>query len=251
MKIEFVASVAMVAPDLPQSRRCIRCASRGDRRSSGCSRPRGGRRNLLQTLDALLVVAPKTRSRLARLTPSRSSLNSVREIVPDVLHWSACHDGIGMDVHSYLLASAGILLDPMLPPAGLEPFHSFPRPHTILLTNRHHYRHSDRFVEAFGCRVLAPRAGMHEFSAGEPVEPYDPGVKLPGGVRAYEVGALCPDECALHHPSLRVLACADGLFRGDDGCASLGFVPDEYMDSDPQAVKTGLIASYRRLSVQA
>jgi hypothetical protein len=172
----------------------------------------------------------------------------VREIVPDVFHWSAYHDRIGIYVHSYLLASAGILLDPMVPPAGLEAFHSFPRPHTVLLTNRHHYRHSDRFVEAFGCRVLAPRTGMHEFSAGEWVEPYDPGVKLTGGVCPHEVGALCPDECALHHPGLRVLACADGLFRGDDGRASLGFVPDEYMGNDPQAVKAGLVASYRRLA---
>ena len=173
----------------------------------------------------------------------------MREILPGVLHWTAFHDGIGIDVDTYWLAPLGVLLDPMTPPGGVEALGSH-TPHTIVLTNRHHYRHSDRFVEAFGCRVCAPRAGMHEFSASQPVEPYDPGDELPGGVVAHEVGALCPDECALHHAGLRALACADGLFRGDDGAAPLGFVPDEYMGDDPVAVKRGLVASYRRLATQ-
>jgi hypothetical protein len=172
----------------------------------------------------------------------------VREVVPGVFHWTVFHDGIGIEVHSYLLAPAGVLFDPMTPAAGLEALRVRAVPHTILLTNRHHYRHSDRFVEAFGCTVSAPRAGMHEFSASEPVEPYDPGDQLPGGVVAHAVGAICPDECALHHPGLRVLACADGLFRGDRGRQPLGFVPDEYMGDDPAAVKEGLVASYRRLA---
>jgi len=171
----------------------------------------------------------------------------VREIAPGVFHWTAFHDGIGIDVHSYWLAPAGVLLDPMTPAAGLKAVAGHAKPHTILLTNRHHYRHSDRFADAFGCAVRAPRAGMHEFAAGTPVEPYDPGDELPGGVVAHTVGAICPDECALSHPGLRVLACADGLFRGDDGTEPLGFVPDEYLGEDPAAVKEGLIASYRRL----
>ena len=174
----------------------------------------------------------------------------MREIFPGVFHWAAFHDGIGIDVHSYWLAPMGVLLDPMAPAGGLEALRSHTRPHTIVLTNRHHYRHSDRFVEAFGCRVRAPRTGMHEFSRGQRVEPYDPGDELPGGVVAHEVGALCPDECALHHAGLRLLACADGLFRGDDGAAPLGFVPDEYMGDDPAAVKRGLVASYERLATQ-
>jgi len=51
-------------------------------------------------------------------------------------------------------------------------------------------------------------------------------------------------------PGLRVLPCADGLFRGDDGVAPLGFVPDEYMGDDPAAVKRGLVASYERLATE-
>jgi glyoxylase-like metal-dependent hydrolase (beta-lactamase superfamily II) len=172
----------------------------------------------------------------------------MREVLPGVFHWTAFHDGIGIDVHSYLFAPAGVLLDPMTPSSGLRTLPGDGAPHAILLTNRHHYRHSDRFVEAFGCAVLAPRAGMHEFSSEASVEPYDPGDQLPGGIVAHAVGAICPDEYALYHPTLRVLACADGLFRGDNGAEPLGFVPDEYMGEDPAAVKAGLIASYRRLA---
>ena len=174
----------------------------------------------------------------------------MREVAPGVFHWRAYHEQIGIDVHSYLLEPAGVLLDPMLPTAGLDAVTSHGRPHTILLTNRHHLRDSERFVAELGCAVRAPRAGMHEFAREAPVEPYDPGDELPGGVVAFEVGAICPDESALHHPGLRVLACADGLFRGDDGSGALGFVPEELMGDDPAAVKQGLLASYRRLAAE-
>ena len=174
----------------------------------------------------------------------------MREVAPGVFHWRAYHERIGIDAHSYLLEPARVLLDPMLPHAGLDAVTGHGRPHTILLTNRHHYRDSERFVEELGCVVRAPRTGMHEFAPGAPVEPYDPGDELPGGVVAYEVGAICPDENALHHPGLRVLACADGVFRGDDGSGPLGFVPDELMGDDPAAVKEALRASYRLLAAE-
>jgi len=167
-----------------------------------------------------------------------------------VFHWRARHERIGIDVHSYLLALAGVLFDPMLPRAGLDAVTAHGGPHTILLTNRHHYRDSHRFVQELGCAVLAPRKGMHEFAPDARVEPYDPGDELPGGMVAYEVGAICPDESALHHPGLRVLACADGVIRGADGSGALGFVPDELMGDDPAAVKDGLCASYGLLAAE-
>jgi hypothetical protein len=62
-------------------------------------------------------------------------------------------------------------------------------------------------------------------------------------------GALRPqraaDECALHVPARRALACADGVVRWpDDG--PLSFVPDEFMD-DLERTKAGLRDAYRRL----
>ena len=51
----------------------------------------------------------------------------------------------------------------------------------------------------------------------------------PGGVVAHQVGAICPDETALHIPAHEALALADGAVRWEPG-GPLAFVPDEYMD---------------------
>jgi glyoxylase-like metal-dependent hydrolase (beta-lactamase superfamily II) len=99
-------------------------------------------------------------------------------------------------------------------------------------------------VEAFGCVVRASRPGMHEFSDGEPVEPFDYGDDLPGGVKAYEVGVICPDETAFHVPAFQALAVADGVINYD----GLGFVPDQYIGDDPEGVKRGLREVYARLA---
>ena len=63
-----------------------------------------------------------------------------------------------------------------------------------------------------------------------------------------EVGAICPDECALHIAAgPGVLACADGVVRWREG-DPLGFVPDGLLGDDPEAVKDGLRAAYARIA---
>ena len=57
--------------------------------------------------------------------------------------------------------------------------------------------------------------------------------------------AICADECALHAPAHRALACADGVVRWP-GDGPLRFVPDDLMD-DPERTKAGLRDAYRRL----
>jgi glyoxylase-like metal-dependent hydrolase (beta-lactamase superfamily II) len=168
----------------------------------------------------------------------------MHEIAPGVWHWTARHPKIGMDVSSFFLVELAVLLDPLAPPEGLERLEELGPPREILLTNRHHYRDSDELVERFGCTVRAPRVGMHEFTRGERVEPYDFGEKLAGGaVTAHEVGGICPDESALHCPAASALAVADGVI--DYG--GLRFVPDGYMD-DPEADKATLKRAYARLA---
>jgi hypothetical protein len=115
----------------------------------------------------------------------------------------------------------------------------------VLLTNRHHYRASGELAERFGCRVRAPREGMHEFTAGEPVDPYDDGDELVPGVVAHQIGALSPDEYALEIARERAVAIADGVVRMGDG--PLSFVPDGLMGDDPEAVKDGLLDAFERL----
>lgn len=178
----------------------------------------------------------------------------MREIVPGAFHWTAFHEGIRSDVSSYFLPEAGILIDPLLPADGFEDgadalewlgLHGPPT--AILLTNRHHYRHSGRIVDAFDISVHASERGMHQFSPDQRVQPFHFGDRLPGGVIAHEIDALCPDETALEIPSVRAIAVADGLVRFSAPDGPLGFVPDWLMGDDPQAVKEGLHDSYSRL----
>lgn len=169
----------------------------------------------------------------------------MEEIAPGIWHWTARHPEIGIRVSSYHLPAERVLIDPIAPEDGLDWFAEHGPPTDVLLTNRHHYRSSALFAERYGVTVHCVREGMHEFSHGEQVEPFDFGDELPGGVIAYAVGVICPDETALHITARDALALADGAVRGEDG-GLLSFVPDAYMD-DPERTKEGLRESYRRL----
>ena len=119
-------------------------------------------------------------------------------------------------------------------------------PKHVLLTNRHHYRDSGEFVDRFSCKVWCVESGLHEFTKGEEVTGFQFGDELVGGITAVEIGAICPDETALHIPRGNgLVALADGVVRDGDG--PLSFVPDQYMGDDTEGVKSGLKQSYRQL----
>jgi hypothetical protein len=158
----------------------------------------------------------------------------MEEIAPGLWHWKALRASIGSEVSSYYLANERVLIDSMLPPEGLGWFDERGRrPEHVLLTNRHHDRDAWRLREAFGCTVHCIRNGLHELEGRGPVEPFEFDDELPGGVVAYEVDAICPDECALHVPAHQALAVADGVVRWP-------------MD-EPERTKSGLRDAYRRL----
>jgi hypothetical protein len=169
----------------------------------------------------------------------------MERILPGVVHWTTHHEGIGAPVSSYWLPGERVLIDPRVPDEGLEWFEEDGPPVAALLTNRHHLRHADRFAERYGITVHVNRAGLGDLATDRPVEPFDPGDELPGGVLAVAVGALCPDESALLVRAHAAVALGDGLVRWpSDG--PLGFVPDSLMD-DPERTREGLRAAYRDL----
>jgi glyoxylase-like metal-dependent hydrolase (beta-lactamase superfamily II) len=173
----------------------------------------------------------------------------VREVLPGIWHWTAIHPRIHIEVSSFWLDAGGVLIDPLPPPdIGLDWFADRPQPPAaIILSNRHHYRGSGAIVERFGVPVFCNRAGLHEFGHREPVTGFDPGDELPGGLRAIEVGGICPDDTGLFLPGARALWFADAVVlggpHGQNGL--LGFVPDGLMD-DPPDTKRAMLDAFAR-----
>jgi hypothetical protein len=169
----------------------------------------------------------------------------VQEIAPGLWHWTARRPSIGVEVSSYYLEPERVLIDAMIPGAGTEWFEEHGAPEHVLLTNRHHDRDAWRLRETFGCTVHCISNGVYELEGRGAVEAFEFGDELPGGVVVHEVDAICPDETALHIPSYRALACADGVVRETDG-RRLAFVPDHLMD-EPEQTKQNLLSAYRAL----
>jgi hypothetical protein len=166
------------------------------------------------------------------------------EIAPGVWHWTARRESIGADVSSYYLERERVVIDPMIPPEGIEWFDDRAPEHAVL-SNRHHDRDAWRLRDAFGCAVHCIDNGVYALEGRGPVEPFGFGDELPGEVFVHEVDAICPDETALYIPRHRALACADGVVRWGSGEA-LEFVPDYLMEA-PERTKQGLRDAYRRL----
>jgi hypothetical protein len=60
------------------------------------------------------------------------------------------------------VADGRVLIDPMIPPEGLEWFEHHGIPEHVVLSNRHHDRHSWQLRDAFGCTVHCISKGVHE-----------------------------------------------------------------------------------------
>jgi hypothetical protein len=181
------------------------------------------------------------------------------EIRPGLFHWTAAHPKIRIEVSSYWIAHARVLLDPLLPPGGVDWLRTQGPPAHVILTNRHHWRHCSEIVDAFGCPVWCNELGLHELE-GEPgrdrVRGYRAGDPLPGEIESHEVGVLCPDETALRFAlpgGGACLALADAVVRmgeGARGDGPLAFVPDVLIADDPDrvdSVKRGLRQAVTRL----
>lgn len=161
----------------------------------------------------------------------------MREILPGVWHWSTYHEPIRTDVSSYFVAPAGIVIDPKVPD---EPLPSTAR-QVVLTIGLHH-----RDATTFDVPIRAPReAEDRGLSERFDYEPYGDGDELAPGVTAIQIGAICPDEYALHIAVAGgAIVFADGLMHYGD---ALAFVPDSLMGEDPAAVKDGLIDAFRAL----
>jgi hypothetical protein len=168
----------------------------------------------------------------------------MEEVLPGVIHWTAEHPRIGIEVHSHWVPEAGALIDPLLPPdQGIDAFREQP-PDRVVLSNRHHLRHSGPICEEVGCEIWCSKPGLHEFNGEVDVRGFDFGDEVAPGIEALEVGAICPDETALLIKPGHALLIADGITHYSD---ELEFVSDRLLGDDPEEVKRGLRTSYSSL----
>lgn len=167
----------------------------------------------------------------------------MQEVLPGIWDWQAFYDKLGMPVHSHSVR--GTLIDPILPEEGIDAVRQL-EPQRIVLSNRHHDRHSQRLVEELDLPVLCHRAGLYEFGDRR-LEPtgYDDGGEIAPGIEAYEVLEGWHGECALHVPDAELLIIADSVIR--DPGPDLSFVPDRYLGEDAAEEKARLRAGLRTL----
>lgn len=178
---------------------------------------------------------------------STGTLRPMQEILPGLWHWTRVHPGIHMRVSSLFLEDGSLAIDPLLPDEGLDWFADHGGVEEVVLTNRHHYRQSGELEARYGATVRCHRAGLHEFTQGERVEPFEFGDEFAGGrAIACEIGALTPEETALYLPAQRAVAFADAIVRWREG-DDIGFVPDNLLGDDPEQVRHGLRAALKRL----
>jgi hypothetical protein len=170
------------------------------------------------------------------------------EILPGVHHWTATDEGMRMPVHSYYVEPAGVLIDPMVPDDGLGAFEGFGiQPQQVLLTNHRHFRHSDRFREAFSCVVRAEVDAMDALRDRD-VQPFWDGDEVAPGVTAVRIGvADNRDETALY------VSHADGAIAFGDAlvhpstAVPLAFPSDDWLGDHPDRARNALRSAFSGL----
>jgi hypothetical protein len=170
----------------------------------------------------------------------------MNEIVPGIFHWTARHPDIHARVSSYYVQPAGIVVDPLEPEDGMGFFDELDlAPQQVVLTSGLHWRHADRFRDRYGATIRVISAGVHRWEGTDrSAETFEFGDDVAPGVRALEIGQICPDDTALHiSHGPGAVAFADGLISAG---GQVDFVPDSLME-DPEDTKRGLRERFRGL----
>src|SRR3954447_8049205 len=167
----------------------------------------------------------------------------MQESLPGIHHWTAQHEGIGAPVSSYYVESAAAVIDPMVPEEGLDWFEGRPL-ERVVLANRHHYRHADRFAERFGIPVLANEKGLHDVGDRPGVQSFSFGEEVAPGVVAQSFEDSWPDEGVLVISGSDAIVLADGVMNYG---GNLSFVPDQYLGDNAEEEKKVLRAAVGRM----
>ncbi len=157
-----------------------------------------------------------------------------QELFPGLYRWTAVHPQIGVEVSSHYLPGERIVFDPLLPAGGVEWFERHGGVGSVVLSNRHHLRHSPLLAKRYACPIRCHEAGLHEFSDELGVAGFAFGERLSGGVVALEMDAICPEDTVLRlEVGPGALLFADALINHGE----VGFVSDRLIGDHPEKVK--------------
>jgi hypothetical protein len=171
---------------------------------------------------------------------------SVHEILPGLFHWEAFHEPIKLNVSSYYVEPAAVVIDPKIPDDGFEALPG--EPQQVVLTSGHHQRDAAAFAERYGIPIRASHEAAARLDGEIDVEPFGKGDEVAPGVTAIHIGKLSDDEGALHVAvGEGAIAFADGLNRYG---GALGFFPDELLGTHPERVKEGLKQAFHGLLIR-
>ncbi len=169
----------------------------------------------------------------------------MQELFPGVLHWMPFNGSIGMRVGSHYVdaldGDGPTLIDPLLDDEGAQLARIAERgaPARIVLSIGLHRRSVERLSTEFDCPVLCHRAGVERLGdLSVKVEPFEFGDELAPGITAVAMGAIAPDDAALHiRAGDGALLFGDGLMRYG---GELAFAPDSLLGDDPKAVRSAM-----------
>ena len=168
----------------------------------------------------------------------------MEEVLPGVHHWTAEHPRLKIEVGCHFVAGSATAIDPLLPDEGMDWFERH-RPARVVLSNRHHLRHSELLADAFGCPILCHESGLHEFAQGPQVQGFAFGDRLADDVTALEMDSICPDDTVLQiEAGGGALLFADSLIHYGE----VGFVSDNLIGDGAERVKDQIRARAGKLS---
>jgi glyoxylase-like metal-dependent hydrolase (beta-lactamase superfamily II) len=155
------------------------------------------------------------------------------EPLPGIQHWTAKHPSHGLEVSCHYVAGSRTAIDPLLPNEGMSWLEAR-GVERIVLSTRHHLRHSEQIAERFGCPILCHESGLHEFGDGPEVAGFAFGDRLADDVVALEMDSISPDDTVLRiETGEGALLFADAVIHYGE----IGFVPDHLIGDDPDGVK--------------
>jgi hypothetical protein len=171
------------------------------------------------------------------------------QVQPGIYHWIGHDAEVRAPVHSHYVEAAGALIDPTVPEEGIAAFEAFEvRPQQVLLTNRRHRRHADRFRETFGCLV---RVGRKALLDGEEIdaEPFEDRDEVAWGITAVVVGHLLPEETLFHVAHGEGAAIFGDTLVHPDG-SPIALPPDDLLGNHPDRLRKRYKEAFRGLLIR-